>query len=1179
MIKQTAFLAPSRFKSCRRLGVALLLTGACGVLVPTAPAFAADAAVTALLKQVQYWRSKGREDLAAEALKRARALAPNDPQVREAASKPRPKPQPQPQTRPQPQRAPAQTTRQERVEMPPARVTSPARSTPAPSAPVSAANRAGEARVAGFDALDGNDLDKAAAQFQRALNVNAHDGAALGGLGLVRLRQSRFAEAADLLEQASRYGKADQWAQGLASARYFAGLDDARALLQKGQLADAQNEAEALVRSNYSQPALALELLADVYEAQGRHADAADLYAQAAQGDAKGSAQDETRLKLRAVRSRALADAARGDDLAAQREFQSGLVIDPNDPWIRYEFARFMIQRGRVPEAESLLQSLVNSGRSDSIYAAALIDNELGRTADAARLIDRIPEVQRTAQMRNFALGVKTDAAIARAKVLGRSGQAAQALSALRQIGSMANLPAGKKAAVAAAMLDLGDSAGAVQVAQSAMDGSITSIEDYDGLIGVFSQAGRDDLASQALQRAGQMVGSSPDGQKAYARMNARLMVGQADRDRLAGNYAQAFDTLQSAWQAAPDNADILASLARLYQAGNMQGRAAQTWQLYLQRKPGDRDALLGLAESAQGAGDKSLSEQAQQQVLRAFPQDYQVYLTLARVEQARGDEGAALKMLKRARALYAGQSGLGGLSGGNPFATMQGNGANPFASGGMVAAAAPPPVNPFALGDSTRVPAPAPTMGYPAAGWQSTGYANSASPTISADSRFAGQAPVPSDLGRGFGAPSVPSRNGAASPFDSAGQASTAYGAVPASAPAMGGSTYADPVMAQIQTQIAQLARDNAPRVEVATDFRQRSGEKGLSQLSEIKGSAKLSTGVAGGRVYARAEATVIDAGTPGRSALARFGRNATIEAQSIVNKVPSPLVNAQSQSASGVAFAGGYESDLVKAEVGTTPVGMGQTKVTFHAEVTPKVSRDVQVSAMVERKPVTDSITSYAGSRDPVTGEIWGQVMRTAGGGGLSYDRDGNGIYVQGRYYSLRGTNTVRNNGVEANVGGYVRAYKNARSSLTVGLNVNYQAYDKSQNSFTFGNGGYFSPQRFISVGFPVNYSLQGDRFEASASVTPGFQSYSEDESPLYPTDLLAQAELDNLKALNTDVRSHYDSLSKTGFALAAQGSLYYRISPNTRIGGEASYNTFGSYDEFRSLLGVRQSFGSSK
>jgi hypothetical protein len=46
-----------------------------------------------------------------------------------------------------------------------------------------------------------------------------------------------------------------------------------------------------------------------------------------------------------------------------------------------------------------------------------------------------------------------------------------------------------------------------------------------------------------------------------------------------------------------------------------------------------------------------------------------------------------------------------------------------------------------------------------------------------------------------------------------------------------------------------------------------------------------------------------------------------------------------------------------------------------------------------------------------------------------------------------------------------------------------------------------------------------------------------------------------------------------------VAADASVYYRVSPTTRVGGDMSYNTFGTYDEFKSLIGVRQSFGPGK
>lgn len=1140
----------------RLVGLALLLSTASSGMT-----HAQAAGVDALLQQAKYWRGKGREDLAQQALRRAKALDPGNAAVNQALNARSAAPKPQPAAKPAAARPASKPAAPKPAAGSPAirPAQQPARAAATPSkaapAPTTSANRAGQARVAGFDALEDGNLASASSQFQRALSVNARDPDALGGMGLVRLRESRFAEAANYLEQASRYGKSGQWAEGLASARFFAGLEDARNSVAQGRLADAQSIAEGLIRSGYKEPAPALELLADVYEKQGRYADAADLYRQASQG----GGSDDKRLQMRAARGRALAAAANGDDMGAMREFQNGLVLDPTDPWIRYEFAEFQIRRGRVPEAESLLRSLSTMNQPDALYAAALLNNDLGRATEAARLIEMIPEAQRTAPMRSFAIGVKTDAAIARAKAMAAGGQQAPALAALRQLGAMSAVPVGKQAAVANALYELGDVQGASAVAENAAQGQVSGIADYEGLIGVLARVGRDDLAQQALQRAGALAGSSAEGQQAYARMNAALQVSQADRARQQGRFAEAFDVLQSAWSASPQNMEILAGLARLYQSGQMPARAAQTWQLVLARKPGDKDALLGLAETAQAAGDSDLSRRAQNDVLRAFPQDYQVRMSLANVERARGNDRAAMKLLKDAQDLYArGQGGtsIDGLSGGNPFAAMSpAGGSNPFRDRPVAAAQQ---VNPFALGSGTRVP------GSPAAAY--------------------GSAPMPAAYG------AAPSYGGAGG-YSSAPAASAAYAGNSAGYgsgygaglgdPGMDAATTAysaDPVLAQIQSQIADLGHDTGPRADIVTGYRRRSGEAGLSQLDEIKGSARFSTDAPGGRVYAKAEASVIDAGRANQSGQARFGRNATIEAQAIVDKQPSVFPSAQTQNASGVAFSAGYESDSVKLEAGTTPVGMGKTEATFRAEASPKLSPTVRAKAFAERQPVTDSVLSYAGTRDPVSGRRWGQVMRTAGGAGLSYDSEGSGVYAEGRYYRFRGTNVARNDGFEANVGGYLRTYRGPRSNLTVGINVNYQGYDKSQNYFTWGNGGYFSPQNFISVGFPVNYTMNDERFDISASFTPGFQSYKQDQTNIYPIDQPLQTILDQNKIDNNDVRSYYDSISKTGFAVSSNLSIYYKLSPTTRIGGEAGYNTFGSYDEFRSLLGVRQNFGST-
>jgi hypothetical protein len=253
-----------------------------------------------------------------------------------------------------------------------------------------------------------------------------------------------------------------------------------------------------------------------------------------------------------------------------------------------------------------------------------------------------------------------------------------------------------------------------------------------------------------------------------------------------------------------------------------------------------------------------------------------------------------------------------------------------------------------------------------------------------------------------------------------------------------------------------------------------------------------------------------------------------------------------------------------------------MGRTKAVWRAEVTPQLSDHGSARAWFERKPVTDSVVSYAGTRDPVTGKVWGQVMSMGGGAGYSYDRDGNGVYGDVSYHSYRGDNVLDNHNVEVNAGGYIKAWGNDRSQLTAGVNVNYQAYGNNQNQFTYGQGGYFSPQSFLALSFPINYHYQYRKVEAKAGVTPGFQSFSQNQTDLYPTDAAAQATLNAAKAADNDVRNYYDSLSKTGFGISATGSLYYTLSPATRVGGEVSYNTFGSYNEFRSMVGFVRLWG---
>ena len=1088
------------------LGASTLVLGT--VALPLAEqAHAQASGVEALLAQARYWRSQGREDRARDAWRRVLQLEPNNAEARRGLA-----------GGGQPQRAPAPTPAPAPVQAPTPR---PAAATPAPrSAAPAPAPRAtprdtgGESRAAGYRSLEAGQLDQAAQQFQAALARNRADDEALGGLGIVRLRQSRFVEARDLLTRASAAGNAAQWADALRAARYYGGIEEARASLAAGNVAQAQASAEELVRSGFDTPAPAMLLLAEIYEQQGRYADAADILTQAS----ASPSDEQGQLRSRAARNRALQASQFGDQSQAESEFMSGLMLDQSDPWIRYEFGRWLIGRGRVAESESMIAALSGIGTPDALYAAALLSQDLGRSAEAQRYLDRIPDGQRSQLVTTLASGLALDRQLDETRALAAQGSTAQASNTLR---TLANDPAyaARRPAIAQALLEIGDRDGAAAVARASLASGISDAGGYEQVIRILSGAGADAEARAALEQARRQSGG-----QGLERLDAVLAASRADRLRQDGSYAEAFDVLQSAWAAAPGSTDVLFQLGLLYEAGEMPAQGAQTFQLLLAREPDNVDALLGLARTATAAGDTRLAEDALNRAMAQAPQNYQVYLAAADIARARGDERRAVRLLEQARLFYGREQGLafGNLSAGNPFASSD-MGTNPFRAR---AAAAPTPaqVNPFALdsGD-TRLPGAAMSPAYPQG--YAPGYAQ-------------GGSLVTGDI----------------SPIA------------------------ADPVLARIDQDIRDLSSEGGPRAEINARFRDRSGEEGLSGFSGLTGDAQLSTDLGRGRIGVQAQLVSFDSGIADRSALARFGRNATAEAQAIVDEVESPLVPSETQHAAGVAPSVFYTSDRLEARIGVTPLGFERQEVTGRVELRPRLSASSSARAWFERQPVTDSIVSYAGTRDPVTGEFWGQVMRTGGGASYSWDQNGSGFYADAAYSQYRGQNVADNDGIQANVGGYLLLHQGEHDSLRLGANFNYQAFDNNQNYFTWGHGGYFSPETFLAVSFPLRYSVTGQRFDAEVQLAPGYQSYDQEQAPIYPTDAVAQAQLDALKLINTDVRSYYDRISDTGLAFSGRGTVGYQVTPRTRLVGDMFYDTFGNYKEFTSTIGIRQQLGSN-
>lgn len=1046
----------------------LSVTVALGALVaviglPLDQAVAQNNTASELVRQGDFWRARGRNDLADQAYNRALQLDPNNAGARRGLSGSAPvSPEPQPLVR---------RDADVRSDPAPAQVSAP-RSNRSASG-VSTADRAGRLRVAGYAALERGELSTAAGQFEQALAINGRDADALGGLGIVRLRQDRFRDARDLLQRASQSGGASRWAEALASARFFAGLEEAGSQIDAGQIAQAQTALQGLIASasDAEEKSLAAVQLGDLLLEQGRYSEALNAYSQASTG------QPQVAYKI------AMAEAgeatASGDPVRAENAYRVAIESGgATDPWVRYAFAGFLLEQGRRSDAAAIIQPLETSSQLDGLYAAALYYSQADRPADASRILSRIPAASRTAEMRALDAEIRFIDIERQAKAMAASGRLNDAIEMLGRYDST-SASVGQQLRLAGTYYGMGLTDRAGVLARSAAQQQTLASSQVEPLVRLLAQTGQDDLALQVIQRT--TAGNSTSA--AASNLYSVLTVASADRLREEGLHAEAFDVLQSGWSLAPQNTDILVSLGRLYMAGNMSEEAVQVYNMALQRSPSNASVLSALADAHSARGENGKARDAYRRLLRQSPDDVEAYLTAARVEQAAGDRRAARRLLEQAQRLGAPQ----GLPDGNAFTVN-----NPFRLAGQ--AAAPVQANPF-LPDTLR-----------------------------ASSRGGEQSVVRSP----------------------------------------------------VQQALADLSDDEAPRLEATINARQRSGEGGLSNLNTLSANIKGTVPAGRGRVGLAIQPTVIDGGVMNRSARARFGRNATAEALAIVAQEPTVLASNDSQYASGVSISASYEDENFQIDVGSTPLGFEKTDAQGGFTWSPRMGANGTFKVFAERRPVTDSVLSYAGAVDPVSGQFWGSVMRTGGGFGMSWERDGTGLYGDMAYRVYAGEGVQDNNALELNLGGYRRVYVGEELNVTAGLAMNYQAFDENLSYFTVGHGGYFSPQSFVSLAFPLDVRWQSGDWMVNANITPGYQSYQQDAALLYPLDPTAQGQLDALKLLNDDVRSYYDSQNRSGFAFSGGIEVWQRLG-TTSIGGEARMNTFGNYDEYRMELKIKQPFGS--
>lgn len=342
------------------------------------------------------------------------------------------------------------------------------------------------------------------------------------------------------------------------------------------------------------------------------------------------------------------------------------------------------------------------------------------------------------------------------------------------------------------------------------------------------------------------------------------------------------------------------------------------------------------------------------------------------------------------------------------------------------------------------------------------------------------------------------------------------------------------------------ELVNLNGPSVAGGFGYRTKSGQEGESQLNT--GIAPVIQGQ-----FSPAEKTIISA------YIARITLDAgDLQPGANVGNAPreftpyqfDPVTSYNNLWEFGVGFAY-VDWWSFYFNLGTTPQnGPLSARPTGNAGI---IYRDLQgyVQGEIYGRSIKETLLSYVGMEDPYTGQKWGRVIET--GGSLSVFRSipgNNTIFGKISYGWIDGTN-VQDNARFSGVIAFAHEFTvKDFEFVTLGPAVSYESFDNNQNFFTYGHGGYFSPQYLLQGIIQAQFlTKEGRRWLAGGAVGAGIQTNEQNSSPYFP--------------LNKDGRNYPGTSTTTGVGLINVTGGYL-INPNWMIGGSAGYNITADYNE---------------
>ena len=976
-------------------------------------------------------------------------------------------------------------------------------------------------------------MELAEEQIQATLALRPQDGESLGNLGLIRLRQGQHAQAQDLFSQAYALTRQGRWKDLQATARFWGLLRQADRAVEQNELVTAASLAERALQMQ-PQSADALTTLASIRDLQGDHALAENFYQQALQQEpnstsaikglaslyartgrvtkaqsllAEAAARDTTLAEKLASAQADVLVAQAEDDLQAQRlgpalrALESAVVLTPDDAWLRHRLARVYLRLGRPQEALHAMDEGVARIPSGTVSAEMLYARALIRSAlddDTAALAD----------MQRIPSTDQTDAMRA---LVRRSQVKSLVTQALKP------LPAAEVEAL-------------LQQAER------TAGNEADLLYSVANAWFRRAQPARGVavfhRLAARVPTLAPDTQLDYAQL-----LNRAEDD--AGLAEQLPRLLQAKGWSAEQEDRLVALYAahqeRLIEKQRQAGRTNEASRLARQATPlpdtlsTPRQRSLAQARLFMAAAEYADAAQLLKPLASAQPDDLSVRMaladTLSRLQdtgdrQAAANEADWLKDrippsdVGQQLALLRIWQRIGRMDEARALATRLLD-RFPQDSDVLLHAAR--------LERANRNYAQAMVFFRSALMLETRG--KDTPPTATTPDS---QAPVPVDSDQPLAL-----------------QQSYTL------------SVPADPaVVAKIQGEIDAIEARRQPRIEAGHQALSKRSTDGISSLHgwERPVVAWMPRGY-DGHYFLHVDRVQLDAGD-----LPTDGPDLLTYGQVAALPPGSPFATERRQRGQGTNLGFGYVGDDIQWDIGTTGVGFPVTNVVGGLSKTGDIGR-YSYKLEAYRRPITGSLLSYAGARDPITGQVWGGVVATGAAGRLSTDIGPYSTSLSLSLAALTGKNVATNTRMQLRWALDRDVWHHADGVVNLGVAVSAWRYGKDLSEYSFGHGGYYSPRNYVSVALPLEWSGRRGALTWLARGSVSVSRSSSGESDYFPQSALLQSLARARLAADGGVPVYAGS-SGSGFGRSFRGALEYQVTPHLALGAQLELDRSAYY-----------------